>query len=97
MPTVGILTAASMTQLPRVREGDKPRYPRQQDGRGTIWTLSGKRNDFEDLRGGAAVGFLGQHEARFGESKEEITLFDNHALANIVRCTANYSRGTHVR
>lgn len=44
-----------------------------------IWTLGGKRNDFEDLSEGRALNFAGQHDARWHENQAVITLFDNGA------------------
>ncbi|KAK2608483.1 hypothetical protein QQS21_002945 [Conoideocrella luteorostrata] len=42
-----------------------------------LWTLGGKRNQFKDLSGGKATDFAFQHDARWDNNYEEITLFDN--------------------
>ncbi|KAH8650081.1 ASST-domain-containing protein [Xylariales sp. PMI_506] len=42
-----------------------------------IWVMGGKRNMFKDLSGGMATSFYGQHDARWSENHEEITMFDN--------------------
>lgn len=55
------------------------------------WILGGKRNDFEDLSGGRATTFAGQHDARWHENDSEITLFDN--AADYDTHDATYSRG----
>lgn len=49
------------------------------DGRSgaVIWKLGGKGNMFRDLSGGAAVGFNGQHHARFHDDWKRISIFDN--------------------
>ncbi|KAE8371354.1 ASST-domain-containing protein [Aspergillus bertholletiae] len=71
-----------------------------------LWVLGGKRNMFSDLSGGAATGFLWQHNAKWvrglGSQKEEeeeevegqrevITVFDNGANDHVR--DADHSRG----
>ncbi|KAG0650207.1 hypothetical protein D0Z07_3315 [Hyphodiscus hymeniophilus] len=44
-----------------------------------IWILGGKRNNFTDLSGGKATGFMYQHDARWSDDYTTITIFDNGA------------------
>ncbi|KAK4544628.1 hypothetical protein LTR36_004200 [Oleoguttula mirabilis] len=45
-----------------------------------LWQLGGRGNSFEDLSGGAATRFIGQHDAHWGNADQSvITLFDNGA------------------
>ncbi|KAK4619493.1 hypothetical protein CLAFUW4_11204 [Fulvia fulva] len=44
-----------------------------------LWKLGGKRNMFEDLSGGEATNFVGQHDAHWDIVGQYITLFDNRA------------------
>ena len=43
-----------------------------------IWILGGKKYQFKDLSGGNATNFSWQHDARFLQSPNHITMFDNH-------------------
>ncbi|EYE92847.1 arylsulfotransferase family protein [Aspergillus ruber CBS 135680] len=43
-----------------------------------LWNLGGQNNSFNDLSGGIATQFSGQHHARF-HNDNTITLFDNNA------------------
>lgn len=62
-----------------------------------IWTLGGKQNDFEDLRGSATT-FFTQHQPRFWWDENHITLFDDGPdRVNVVGCTVNCTRGLHVK
>lgn len=45
-----------------------------------LWDLGGQNNSFNDLSGGIATQFSGQHHARFHDNNA-ITLFDNNANA----------------
>lgn len=53
-----------------------------------VWILNGKRNQFTDQSGGAALNFSRQHQAQF-HNKEgtELTLFDNHAPPSVYTYT----------
>ncbi|GAB7340605.1 hypothetical protein MBLNU457_7013t1 [Dothideomycetes sp. NU457] len=46
-----------------------------------IWTLGGKRNDFEDLSGGNATNFAWQHHARWVDNQNltKISIFDDRS------------------
>lgn len=44
-----------------------------------LWKLGGKANMFEDLSGGDATLFVGQHDAHWDEEQRFITFFDNRA------------------
>lgn len=44
-----------------------------------LWRLGGKNNSFEDLSGGAATTFVGQHDAHWADGHRAITFFDNRA------------------
>lgn len=44
-----------------------------------LWRLGGKSNSFDDLSGGEATHFVGQHDAHWGEEQKYITMFDNRA------------------
>ncbi|POR32805.1 Uncharacterized protein TPAR_06986 [Tolypocladium paradoxum] len=61
-----------------------------------IWTLGGKRNQFEDLSNGTATNFGWQHDARFYHNQSHITVFDNHGEAT-GHCEGKCeSRGLHL-
>jgi hypothetical protein len=59
-----------------------------------LWVLGGKRNNFTDLSGGKATDFLLQHEARWQDDHNSITIFDNGAEDGHI--VAEYSRGMRV-
>jgi hypothetical protein len=65
----------------------------------TIWTLGGEDNDFQFLHGDP--GFAMLHQPRLLKSEDNsnhVTLFDNQVeRVNAVGCTANCSRGIHVK
>ena len=44
-----------------------------------LWQLGGINNSFEDLSGGAATTFLGQHDIHWADGHQAITMFDNRA------------------
>lgn len=44
-----------------------------------LWRLGGKKNNFNDLSGGAATFFVGQHHTQWQDNYTTITLFDNRA------------------
>lgn len=44
-----------------------------------LWQLGGKSNSFKDLSNGDATTFLGQHDARWSDGHDAITMFDNRA------------------
>ncbi|CAG8923410.1 unnamed protein product [Penicillium salamii] len=47
----------------------------------TVWSLGGKRNDFEDMSDGAATAFSWQHDARW-RGANRLSLFNNAASTN---------------
>ncbi|KXJ97113.1 ASST-domain-containing protein [Microdochium bolleyi] len=55
-----------------------------------VWTLGGKRNNFQDISGGEATTFAWNHHARFrsdisgGKRTQQLTFFDNHNLDTAV-------------
>lgn len=65
-----------------------------------IWTLGGKRNDFEDLSEGHALNFAWQHDARIvsshasdqGTTTAILTMFDNAAVDRNYAYGPSYSR-----
>lgn len=61
-----------------------------------IWTLAGKRNQFEDLSNGTATNFGWQHDARFYHNQSHITMFDNHGEATGLCEGKCKSRGLHL-
>lgn len=57
-----------------------------------LWTLGGKKNDFQDLSGGKATNFQWQHDARWvDEEKGILTLYDN-GYAGPVQSASRHSR-----
>lgn len=71
-----------------------------------IWTLGGRKNQFQELppedvanpSGDDLLTFSWQHHARFFHDNEnELTFFDNHALTTTHDCTRDCSRGLHIR
>lgn len=58
-----------------------------------LWQLGGRSNSFQDLSGGHATNFIGQHDAHWAGSNA-ITLFDNRADWNVH--TERRSVGTRV-
>ncbi|KAI9662129.1 MAG: hypothetical protein M1831_002825 [Alyxoria varia] len=67
------------------------------DGESTkpIWILGGKRNEFTDLSDGKATNFAGQHDARWHNGYQVITLFDN--AGDYDKQFADESRGIRLR
>ncbi|KAK9780354.1 putative ASST-domain-containing protein [Seiridium cardinale] len=77
-----------------------------------MWTMGGQKNEFVELppedgvlSSNPVLTFAWQHHTRFynngknnGENRTEMTFFDNHQKDhNEYGCTANCSRGLHVR
>lgn len=71
-----------------------------------IWILGGKLNQFRDLSDGRATNFRWQHDARFLNDQNHITLFDNHGSESATdlgeisdRCARGKceSRGLHLK
>ncbi|KAJ2896453.1 ASST-domain-containing protein [Zalerion maritima] len=62
-----------------------------------IWVMGGKLNDFQDVSPeGTALNFAFQHQARI-HAGDQLTLFDNHQLANARGCTVNCSRAMRLQ
>lgn len=62
-----------------------------------LWTLGGKKNNFEDLSDGRATNFQWQHDARWvDEERGIISLYDN-GDAGPVQTQSPYSRGIVVQ
>lgn len=68
--------------------------------RSPIWILNGKRNQFTDQSGGAALDFSWQHHMQFHDKEgTDLFLLDNHSMGSVhgpTRYMENCSKATHL-